>query len=113
MGRPRGSLAGIVLLALALPMLLWQCDRHAGIAGKYQTAAPGASGRVPVSLELQADGKGIWSMETDNAPFRWDLYGTKIRLHTQSGGVIEGVVDQETIHLAMPGMEVLIFKRCE
>jgi hypothetical protein len=66
---------------------------------------------MSATLELEANGKGIWSVEADNAPFRWDVRHNKIRLHTQSGGVIEGTIDNGTIHIALPGMDVILFER--
>ena len=104
---------GAVFLVLMMPLLFWQCDRHEEVVGKYNAVETSRDSRIPVTLELQANGKGLWSIETDNAPFRWDRKQNKIRLHTQSGGVIEGTMDNETIQIAIPGMGVIIFKRHE
>lgn len=105
------SVTRVVLLMLVIPLMVWQCDRHQDIVGKYHAQDAGMNGRISATLELQANGKGLWSIETDNAPFRWDRQRNTIRLHTPSGGVIEGTIDNETIHVPMPGMGVILFKR--
>ena len=105
------SVMGVVLLALVMPLLFWQCDRQESLLGKYHAGDAGLDRRISATLTLEANGKGMWSIETDNAPFRWDVRQNKIRLHTQSGGVIEGTVDNGTIRIAMPGMDVILFHR--
>jgi hypothetical protein len=70
-----------------------------------------AAGLVQASLELLPEGKGFWSIDTDNAPFRWDLYQNKIRLHTRSGGVIEGALGQDTLQFTLPGTGQVRFRR--
>jgi hypothetical protein len=107
---PKKSISGVVFLVLVLPFLLWQCDQHEKIMGKYHAVDVSSHGRLTATLELHANGKGLWSIETDNADFRWDLKRNKIRLHTQSGGIIEGIVDNGTIQIALPGMGVISFK---
>jgi hypothetical protein len=105
------SMAMVVALVVVMPMLLWHCSRHQDIIGNYHAVDADRQGRMSATLELQANGKGLWSIETDNAPFRWDRRQNKIRLHTPSGGVIEGTIDNRTIHLAIPGMGVIRFER--
>jgi len=107
------SVMGVVFLVLVMPLLFWQCDQHEKIVGKYNAVETSPDSGIPATLELQANGKGLWSIETDNAPFRWDRKHNKIRLHTPSGGVIEGTLDNEAIQIAIPGMGVILFKRHE
>ena len=102
----------VVMLVVCMPLLFWHCDRHEGIVGKYRAVEEGAGG-MSATLELQANGKGIWSIETDNAPFRWTLHRETIQLHTQDGGVIKGVIDAGRIRIEMPGAGVVWFERLE
>jgi hypothetical protein len=102
-----------VVLVVCLPLLCWHCDRHENIVGKYRAVDQSPPAGVPATLELQANGKGIWSIETDNAPFRWALHQKFIRLHTQAGGILEGVIDGERIRIDMPGTGVIVFERLE
>ena len=102
------------MLILLIAALVFGCNRQQEkLVGEYTAVKTGSAESVPASLELFADGKGFWSIETDNAPFRWDLYQNRIRLHTKSGGVIEGTLDQDSIQLTLPGMGVIRFQRKE
>lgn len=101
----------LIFLLVLLPLLVCQCDKHETIAGTYHAIESSPQGNPPATLELQADGKGLWSIETDNAPFRWNLYRNAIRLHTQTGGVVDGTVEGETIKIDIPGSGIIIFKR--
>jgi hypothetical protein len=110
-GHSRKPVAGILFLVLVMPLLFWQCDRNEAMVGNYHSVDAGGPGRISATLELQANGKGLWSIETDNAPFRWDLQGNRIRLHTRAGGVIEGTIDSETIQIDIPGTGLIVFRR--
>ena len=109
--RARKPLTRVVCLLVLLPLVVCQCADHEEMAGTYQAVATGPQGDLPATLELQADGKGLWSIETDNAPFRWDQHGNGIRLHTPSGGVIVGTVDEGTIKIDIPGAGMITFRR--
>ena len=104
---------GLVLLLVCMPLLFWHCDRHETLVGKYQAVDTGQPDRPSATLELQAGGKGLWSIETDNAPFRWSRDEKTIRLHTQAGGIIQGVIDGRRIRIDMPGAGVILFEREE
>lgn len=107
------SLTRVVILVLLMPVLFWQCDRHEAMVGKYHAIGQGPHGGISATLELQANGKGLWSIATDNAPFRWDLRQNTIWLHTRSGGVIQGTVDDGIIRVAIPGTGMMTFTRHE
>jgi hypothetical protein len=107
------AVGGLVMLGICLPLLFWHCDRHENIVGKYRAVDAGPQGKTSATLELQANGKGLWSIESDNAPFRWNLHQKTIRLHTPAGGIIEGVIEGERIRIDMPGAGVILFERLE
>ncbi|WP_419660191.1 hypothetical protein Dvar_05380 [Desulfosarcina variabilis str. Montpellier] len=111
--RSQAVAMGLVLLITCMSFLCLHCDRHETIVGKYQAVDTGQPDRPSATLELQAGGKGLWSIETDNAPFRWSLHEKTIRLHTQAGGIIQGVIDGERIRIDMPGTGVILFERQE
>jgi hypothetical protein len=100
------------ILILLISALVCGCSNQQDkLLGKYKAVSIGSTDSVSASLELLADGKGFWSIETDNAPFRWDLHQNKIRLHTKSGGVIVGTLDNDTIQFSLPGMRLIHFQR--
>lgn len=107
----RRSIVGIVLLIALIPLWGMQCDRHDPLVGSYRADAAGPQGRISAMLELQPNGKGLWSTDTDNAPFRWNLRRNTIQLHTPTGGVIQGTVDRDTIELEIPGTGLMTFRR--
>jgi len=109
--RSRQSMSRVVLLLMLLPLLVYRCTGHEQIAGTYQAVATGPQGDLSATLELNPDGKGLWSIETDNAPFRWDHNGNNIRLHTPSGGVIVGTIDAADIRIEIPGAGMITFRR--
>ena len=85
--------------------------RRDDLVGKYQAVSQTAAGQIILTLELQADGKGFWSVETDNAPLRWDLHKDTIRLHTQTGGVLQGTINRGSLRITMPGSGVIQFAK--
>jgi hypothetical protein len=111
--RTRKPVTGVVFLLVLLPLLLCQCAKHEKMAGTYHAVETGPQGNPAATLELQVDGKGLWSIETDNAPFRWDLHNNAIRLHTPSGGVIVGTIDDGTIKIDIPGSGMITFRRAK
>lgn len=103
----------LILVLLATTLMYGCSSEQEQIMGTYQAVDSGSTESIPATLEFQTGGKGFWYIETDNAPFRWDLYQNRIRLHTESGGVIQGTMDKDkgSIQLRLPGMEILHFKR--
>lgn len=103
----------VAMLIVCMPLLFWHCERHDPLVGKYRAFDGGPQGKMLATLELQANGKGMWSIDTDNAPFRWNLHQKTIRLHTQAGGIIEGVIDGGRIRIDMPGTGAILFERMD
>lgn len=101
-------------LIILIATLVCGCSsQQEKLVGTYNAVKTGSTDPVVASLEFLADGKGFWSIETDNAPFRWDLSQNRIRLHTKSGGVIQGTIDGDTIELTLPGMGLIRFNRIQ
>ena len=62
-------------------------------------------------LELKETGTGVWKAGDDEVPFSWLVKGNELRLHTRTGGVIVGSLDNRIIHLTLPGSKELFFKK--
>ncbi len=84
-----------------LSLFLTGCDSKEKYVGKYILMKTGNQG-VNLELELKADGQGSWTADIDNVTFRWEITGKKILLHTRTGGVIEGEITDNMIHLRLP-----------
>lgn len=105
------SASTIVVWGVLIPLMLWQCDRQEVIVGTYHAVEANPQELAMATLELQPNGKGIWSIETDNASFRWNRRDNTLLLHTQAGGIIEGTIDGQTLRVEIPGTGVIVFKR--
>ena len=87
------------------------CRNQAILAGAYEAAGPADAARA-VLLELRPDGSGWWTVDDEQLPFRWEQRDGEILLHTKSGGIIAGkVADGAAIHILLPGVGPLSFKR--
>ncbi len=58
-----------------------------------------------------ANGQGSWSIEEDNASFKWEIRENEIWLHTKSGGLIVGRIVGEAIVINLPGVGEYYFKK--
>lgn len=101
-----------LLMAVSLTLLTGGCSDQAGrVSGTWTGMDENAAAPVAVTIELQPDGKGFWSVGMDNAPFRWDLRLNTLRLHTPSGGVVEGEIQDQTIDISLPGTGIIHFQK--
>lgn len=103
------ALAGLCLLLLACGPD-GRDDPARALPGSWTaTAATG-----PVTLVLQEDGKGIWRTELDEAAFKWSVQGSRLVLHTRSGGAVAAPLpENDTLRLSLPGVGELVFIRSE
>lgn len=99
----RSALIGIVLAAM-----LAGCQGAPGVEGKYSAAAQ--DGRT-VSLNLKSGYQGEWETSTDTVALRWEVRGGEVWLHSKSGGVIRGTVENGRIRVSLPGEGELVFSR--
>jgi hypothetical protein len=103
--------AGAAMGLLIIVTMACSCSQRDTVAGKYEAVSQTSEGRIIHALELQADGKGFWSVDTDNVPFRWDLKDNTIRLHTQAGGVLQGTMDRGSLGITLPGQGNIKFTK--
>ena len=105
---PRSSLTTVFILFL---VLMVSCEDRGKLVGKYQADNNENRQSVTIFLELLANGQGSWSIEEDNASFKWEIREDAIWLHTRSGGVIVGKIVEETIEIHLPGVGEYYFKK--
>ena len=67
--------------------------------------------RPETSLELKETAIGIWKVGEDEVSLSWYVKGNELRLNTRNGGVIVGRLDDESIHVTLPGSEDILFKK--
>lgn len=97
-----------ILIALLLVVLTACSPAKETITGTY--AAQGKDTKVV--LTLNEDGRGVWSTDTDEIPFKWSMRGDgQLWLHTKTGGVIQSRLVDGKIALTLPGVDELLFTR--
>ena len=105
---PRSLLVNVFIVFL---VLMLSCEDREKLVGKYQVDGNQNLPSQTISLELMANGQGSWSIEEDNAFFKWEIRAKEIWLHTKSGGVIVGRIVGETIEINLPGVGEYYFKK--
>jgi hypothetical protein len=105
-----GSMLLPAFLALVLTFI-FSCERAERYVGTYVARATEALEPSDIHIELKENGQGVWRVLDDEAPFKWDVKGDEIRLHTKAGGVILGKIQGDTLQIALPGREVRHFKK--
>ncbi len=89
----------------------FSCERADRYVGTYLAQPGEVSERSETFIALKENGLGVWRVVDDEASFRWDTKGDEIRLHTKSGGVITGKIQDDALKIALPGRSVRHFKR--
>lgn len=103
------TLSLILILILLAPV---SCGHKHDPAGKYEALHPSEAGTI--QMLLKADGKGQWTIARENIPFSWELKGDAVWLHSRTGGVVVGKIQQDySIDMDVPGAGRLLFKRLQ
>jgi hypothetical protein len=102
----------LLLLGLLL-VLTFSCESKNKYAGVYKAEAKGTPKQAQISLELKANGDGLWRMGDEEVSFSWDIKGDELRVNTKGGGVIVGKLQNDTIQMTLPNMKTLIFKKTQ
>lgn len=100
------------LLPLCLLLILiLSCGSKDRFIGAYQAELKDSPKRAEAVLELKADGDGVWRVGDDEVPFSWYIKGGELRVNTKGGGVIVGAVENDAIHITLPGSKTMSFKK--
>lgn len=97
-----------VLLTLALA-----CERGHSYVGVYLADEQPVPAQGKIFIELKENGVGRWRVVDDEASFRWDVKDNEIRLHTRSGGVLVGRIEEDIMQIALPGGHIRYFKKAK
>jgi len=81
------------------------------LAGRYQADYSGLSGPVTVVMVLGEDGSGKWEIFGEELLFSWVASDGGLRVHTREGAVVEGLARDGELHLDVPGVGELRFRR--
>jgi hypothetical protein len=103
----------VFLLFLILSILfgaLQGCADTANVTGEYVAELGGEQGQK-IGLQLEPGGQGCWTTEDDRISFEWESHAGEIRLHSKTGGVIEGRLLHDDIEFTVPGAGRVTFKK--
>ncbi|MBW2568063.1 MAG: hypothetical protein JRD93_04805 [Deltaproteobacteria bacterium] len=96
----------LIVLSGLIMALAFSCDTGDKHLGMYQSAE-----HPEKYIELKENGVGVWRVIDDEASFRWDTRGSKLKLHTRAGGVVTGKIQNDTIQIVLPTQSIEYFKR--
>ena len=102
------------LLTLCLLLILMiSCGSKDQLIGTYKAEVKDSPKQAETVLELKADGDGIWRVGDEEVPFSWYIKGGELRVNTKGGGVIVGTIENDAIHITLPGSKTLSFKKIQ
>jgi len=87
------------------------CGPSTGHVGTYIAEIEASPYHHETILELKETGVGVWRVGDDEVTFSWYAKGNELRFNTKSGGVIVAYLDNEIIHVTIPGSEDFCFKK--
>jgi hypothetical protein len=96
---------------LPLLILMISCGSKDQYMGAYRAEIKDSPKQAETVLELRADGVGIWRVGGEEVPFSWYIKGGELRVNTKAGGVIVGAIDNDVIHIILPGSKKFSFKK--
>jgi hypothetical protein len=100
-----------VLFSLLLFTTVAGCGPGPQHAGTYIAEIKDSPHLSEATLQLKETGIGVLKVGDDEVTFSWLVKGNELRLHTRTGGVIVGSLDNRIIHLTLPGSKELFFKK--
>lgn len=102
------------LLPLCLLLVLMiSCGSKEQLIGMYKAEVKDSPKQAETVMELKANGDGIWRVGDEEVPFSWYIKGGELRVNTRTGGVIVGTIENNAIHITLPGSKTLSFKRTQ
>ena len=102
------------LLPLCLLLILMiSCGSKDRFIGSYKAEAKDPPKQAETFLELKADGDGIWRVGDEEVPFSWYITGGELRVNTKGGGVIAGTIENDAVHIILPGSKTMSFKKIQ
>ncbi len=102
------------LLPLCLLLILMiSCGSKDQFIGAYQAQVKDSPKQAETVLELKGDGDGIWRVGDEEVSFSWYIKGGELRINTKAGGVIVGAIENDAIHMTLPGSKTMSFKKIQ
>ncbi len=95
--------------ALVFFMLIFivSCFQEDIYEGVYKAEGGKSQRYCSSQIELMEKGVAVWRVPDDEVPFRWDVKDEEIWLSSKSGGIIIGKIQEDTIHVKLPGIKTV------
>jgi len=102
-----------LLLVCALLIVVFSCESKDKYAGVYKAEAKVTPKQAEITVELKANGDGLWRVEGEEVSFTWYIKRGELRVNTKGGGVIVGKLENDTIQMTLPNMKTMILKKAQ
>jgi hypothetical protein len=96
-----------------LLVLMFSCESKDKYAGLYKAEGKATPKQAEITVELKANGDGLWRVGDEEVSFSWDIKGGELRVNTKGGGVIVGKIEKDTIQMTLPNMKTVTFKKTQ
>jgi hypothetical protein len=104
----------IWLLPLCLLLvLIFSCESKDKYAGVYKAETKETPKQAEITVELKANGDGLWRVGNEEVSFVWYIKRGELRVNTKGGGVIVGKIEKDKIWMTLPNMKTLTFKKMQ
>jgi hypothetical protein len=87
------------------------CGKQEKYVGNYQCEESSDTEYKDLYVELKDGGKGVRRVRGEEVSFSWVTKGDGIRIHTDSGGVIVGTLENGTLKVELPGPKIIRLKK--
>ncbi|MBI5589182.1 MAG: hypothetical protein HY881_01735 [Deltaproteobacteria bacterium] len=91
-------------------LIFCACKSDSGWQGRYVSQAAECAS---VTLTLQADGKGLWVVDQESTPVRWQKRQGALWLHVKTGGVLiaQPLDNEKELSVSLPGGGNVLLKK--
>lgn len=101
----------MLLFCLVPAVIVFGCGSKPQPAGTYVSDAMDSPRHSETTLDLKDNGVGVWKVGDEEFSFTWFMKGDQLRVHTKSGGVLVGKIEENAIRMTIPGSKEMAFKK--
>ena len=92
-------------LACLMLVLTFSCAPKDIYEGVYKAEGGTSQKYCNSQIELMDKGLAVWRVPDDEVSFRWDIKDSQLWLSSQSGGIVIGKIQGDTIEVKLPGID--------
>lgn len=111
--KARSYRSKLLLPLCLLLILIVSCGSKEKYTGTYKAEAKDSPRQTETTVELKANGDGIWKVGDEEVTFSWYIKSGELRVNTKGGGVIVGNIETDAIQITLPGTGTMSFKKVQ